>query len=139
MQGKEVPVGVKVISVLDWIVAVLFILGGVVSILVSLLFMGTSKVTGFGLIPGFSGNIILSLLLGILFVAIGILLIFVALGLWKGKNWTRIVHIVLSFIGIGFAIWGLIKLQFGNIFSLAINGLIAGYLLFSIKVKEAFS
>lgn len=135
---REVPVGVKIISIFDWIFAVLFILGGAASIIVSLLFFGTSKKTGFALISGFSKGIFQSMIFSILFLVFGIFFIFVAIGLWKGKNWTRIVHIILAFIGIGFAIWGLIKLQFGNIFSLALNGLIAGYLLFNNKVKKAF-
>ncbi len=139
MEEKQVPVGVKVISVFDWIFAVLLILGGILSIGLGLLFLGTSKATGFGLIPGFTGSLVQSMLYGILILALGVFLIFVAIGLQRGRNWTRIVHIILAFIGIGLAIWGLIKLQFGNIFGLAINGLIAGYLLFSNKVKEAFS
>ena len=72
-------------------------------------------------------------------IAIGILEIFIGIGLWKRKSWARITAIILSIIGILAALVGMANKDIlNNILGLVINGAIAVYLLFSYNVKKAF-
>jgi len=132
----NVPVGVKIISVLYYIGAVVLILLGI------LLIVGA----------GFIGTILQSIpLLGALgaglFIVIGIILIvfavlsfFLGRGLWKAQKWARIVVIVFSVLGVLFALLAIVQGQIlNNLLSLIINAVIGGYLLFSKDVKAAFS
>lgn len=139
---KQIPVGVKIISVLDWIGAVIMILAGLLFIGLGIFSFGggassIERLEQAGGLFAFLGAF--ALIGGIILLGLGIFYIFVARGLWKGRNWARIAQIIFACIGMMFAIFGLIQLKFGNIFSLVISCLIAGYLLFSKKVKEAFS
>ena len=132
----NVPVGVKIISVLYYIGAVVLILLGI------LLIVGA----------GFIGTILQSIpLLGALgaglFIVIAIILIvfavlsfFLGRGLWKAQKWARIVVIVFSVLGVLFALLAIVQGQIlNNLLSLIINAVIGGYLLFSKDVKAAFS
>ena len=133
---KSVPAGVKVISVLYYI-------GSIFGLLFALLFF-----FGAGAISSFTDQIpVLSafgtglfIIAGVITLAFSILGFFVARGLWKGKNWTRIFVIILSILGI---LMGIFLLTQGNIISnvsnIIINLIIGGYLLFSHSVKEAFT
>lgn len=145
---KEVPVLVKVLAVLYYISA------GVAAI--GLIFIIASSI--------FVSGRILSLLVSIIFIGGFIaLLFFIARGLWKGQNWARIMVIIFCILGIISAIGGIITFSiFRNAVSavgdnltsimaplqivqttmllvvIMIDMLIAGYLLFNKKVKEAF-
>ena len=77
---------------------------------------------------------------GVVMLFFGILNFFVGRGLWKGKNWARIFVIIFAVLGIIVAVYLVIKGSFvQGISDLLVSGLIAGYLLFSSKVKEAFA
>lgn len=140
---KTVPTGVKVISVLFYIGAGFTILGAILFILFGGIFASLFGLSGMSFT-----------LFGIVLLILGVFEIFLARGLWKGRNWARIVVIIELGVGIIAAIImfissislaglsgssGLIMAVFYFIVELAIDGLIGGYLLFSQKVKEAFS
>ncbi|MBS3074316.1 hypothetical protein J4447_02550 [Candidatus Pacearchaeota archaeon] len=126
--GKSVPTLVKVIAVLYYIGAVLFVLAGIMMIAGAgatglMAFMPFYSIFGAGL-----------LIIGaIIFIAVGVLEFFVGRGLWQGRNWARITAIVLAVLGL---ISALISF---SILSIIIDALIAGYLLFSKDVKAAFA
>ncbi len=136
IQQKQVPVGVKIISVLYFIAAILLII------------LGALFIVGAGLVSILAEQIsILSLIgtgafviVGIIFIGLGILGFFVGIGLWKGRGWARILAIIFSVIGI---IVSSIEMYRGqtseNIFGLIISLVILVYLLFSKKVKVAFA
>jgi len=129
--SKNVPTLVKVIAILHYIGAALLLSFGIF-IIVSLSFL----VSLFPILAMFSA---FAIVFGIGFIGISILFFFIGRGLWKGKNWARIVAIVLYGLGIISSIYFLVYGNFSSIINLVIVTLIFGYLLFSKKVKEAFS
>ncbi len=124
------PKGVKVISVLY--------------------FLGSLLAFGFGVLAIFGANFFTQVLgagffgkffaIGkIVFIALGILGISVGIGLWRYKNWARLVAVFLALVGIILSILSVLKGNVtNNIFNLAISSIIGGYLFFSPKVKSAF-
>jgi hypothetical protein len=133
---KQVPAGVKVISVLHYILAGILAISGVLVI------------AGGGLIGAFLGTLISSIgtlgsalfvVMGIVILGFGVLNIFLGIGLWKGKKWARLVVIVFSAIGIVLYVISLIsQINVMNIISLGLDVFFFAYLTFSKKVKEAF-
>lgn len=132
---KEVPVGVKVLAVLQYI-------GAVVSFLFGLFFIfgATTMISVMTSMMSVPGEMVkgVFVFLGVLFVGIAVLYFFMAKGLWKGKNWARITSIVFCCLGVLSALLSLIIGNFVALLSLAINGFFAGYLLFNKEVKTAF-
>ena len=132
---KQVPTGVKVISVLYYIGAFLGVIFGILSIFgAGMISSVASKIPLIGVMGS-----VLFIIVGVILLCLGILSFFVARGLWKAKNWARIVAIIFSCLGIVMAIISMISGNVsGNIFNLLIQLVIGGYLLFNNKVKEAF-
>ena len=131
-----VPVGVKVISVLYYIGTVLLVLLGI------LMIVGGGAVGAYLGDLGGLGSILGGALIvvGIIMIGMAVLSFFVARGLWKGKNWARIVAIIFAVLGLIGAIMGIVQGSISsNIVSLIVNGVIGGYLLFSKGVKAAFA
>lgn len=152
MGRKDIPLGVKIIS--GWYYIIPGSLGISFGILLS--FFG-----GFGGIVG--------VLMGVGFTVTGVLALFLGRDLLATKSWARITIIILSFIGVILEFfvskWNfissvgilkvLVNVLFGvfgtdigfsyyfayflHIFIIILNLLIAGYLLFNKRVKEAFS
>ncbi len=136
MTDKEVPVGVKIISVLYYIWAVLFAILGILFI-VGAGFIGTIA-QSIPLLALFGAG--LFIVLAIILILFAILFFFIGRGLWKARQWSRILVIIFSILGILSAIMGMIQGKIvSNIFGLIISALIGGYLLFSKSVKEAFA
>ena len=123
--NNEVPVGIKVVAIFYYLVAAVFALLTISAILAGGAIIQNLEVSG---LIGF-----------IVFLAPTALFFFVGRGLWKAKNWARIFVIIFSIICFILAIILLIKGQTEIISTLVIMGLIASYLLFSKKVKKAFS
>ena len=128
----EVPTGVKVISVLYYI-------GAVVELLLAIaLFVGAGTIASKIPLIGALGSG-LFIVMGVVLIGLAVLSFFVGKGLWKAQKWARIVAIIFSVLGVLFAILGMVQGQVaGNIFSLVVSGAIGGYLLFSGSVKAAF-
>jgi hypothetical protein len=77
--------------------------------------------------------------MGILIVGFGVLLFFVAKGIWKLRKWAKIVVIVLSILGIFSAVFSMIRIfALTHIVMIVIHGIIAGYLLFNEEAKRIF-
>ena len=82
----------------------------------------------------------LAILISSVLIFLAALSFFIARGLWKGKNWARILVIIFAILNFIIGIMFLVKMDISNgITNLLPGGLIAGYLLFSTKVKEFFS
>jgi hypothetical protein len=130
---KEMPTGVKIISILDYIGAGLGIIFGLI-----LIFGG--RMGAFPFLSSRSG--VWKIILGIIVIGIGVLAYFTAKGLWHGKAWARILAIVIAACGAVIAIASLIfmgRAPGQNVVSLIFHGIIGGYLLFNKKVKAAFA
>jgi|SRR3989344_3475932 len=124
------PKGVRVISVLYFLGSILALGFGALAIFGASFF---TQVLG----TGFFGKFFA--IGGIIFIALGILGIAVGIGLWRYKNWARLLAILLSVVGIIMTILSMLKGNIsGNIFSLVISSIISGYLFFSPKVKTVF-
>lgn len=132
----NVPVGVKVVSIIYYIGAGFELLLGIA------FFIGAGALGSLAqTIPllGALGSAVF-VVAGILLVGLGILSIFIGRGLWKAQNWARITAIVFSALGVLMAISGMAQGKItSNVLGLALNAAIAGYLLFSKEVKAAFA
>jgi uncharacterized membrane protein (DUF2068 family) len=132
------PGGVTVIAILDFIGAALCLLMGILSVVGA--GAGIMGAMGQGGQGAAAGGGVLAVIAGFITVfafvgaAISALL---GWGLWKLKNWARLITIVFAVIGALFQLFGLFGvLAHFNVFALimtliplAINGLIAWYLL----------
>jgi len=133
--AKEIPIGVKIISIVYYVAA------GLALIMAIMLFTGAAYVNSIlGSIPlinilGILGSG-LFVFGGIASLLSGVLSFFIGRGLWKLKNWARIFVIIFACIGVLIGIFSLFS--WGAIVMLAVNGAIGGYLIFSKEVKEAF-
>jgi len=133
--GKQIPVGVKIISVLYYIGAVVMLL------------LGITMIFGAGFMGSLANQIPFMAILGtgffiigaIIIIAFAVLSLFVARGLWKGQKWARIVAIIFAVLGVIGAIINIVSGDFGSIIKLIINGLIGYYLWFVNSVKTAFA
>ena len=127
----DVPTGVKVISVLYYI-------GAVVELLLAVaLIFGAGAITSQVPFLAVLGPFLI--IGGIVLVGLAVLSFFVGRGLWKAQKWSRIVAIIFAVIGVLFAVLGMIQGQVaGNILGLVISGAVGGYLLFSSGVKATF-
>jgi glucan phosphoethanolaminetransferase (alkaline phosphatase superfamily) len=136
-EEKKVPLGVKIISVVVYVSSALLLFDALAYI-----FYG---ITGEGLSSDVTIGRAALFMAAVIFIVLAVFAFFVARGLWKGRNWTRIVTIVLSvfevvIIIVTFFYGGLGTLDIVlNSLSLVVNGLIGGYLAFNKNVKKAFS
>jgi hypothetical protein len=129
--SKTIPTGVKIISILYYISAVLAVLAGIViifggSLLAS--FFVSFAILGAGLF----------VIMGIIIIAVGVLGFFIGKGLWEGNPWARTVAIILAALGTLSSLSSIVGGDFGSIVSLAINVLIGWYLLSNEEVKKFF-
>ena len=70
----------------------------------------------------------------------GVFLFFIGRKLEKGKNWARIIVIIIAILSLlNNLIFSVVQGHLPNIINLVIDGLIAGYLLFNTEVKEIFA
>lgn len=136
------PVGVTILAILAFIGAAFCLLGGILMMvgggfMASL--MNQQGGQGAGVLAG------LGAVAGVFIIIIGGLYGLVGFGLWKLKNWARIVTIVLLGIGIAMQLLGLLgTLAHFNLFAfvwtvfwIAVDAFIIWYLL-KPEVKAAF-
>src|SRR3989338_94933 len=133
-QLSIVPVWIKVLSILYYLIATFFLFYGVVFVL-----GGTSQnilsETLYFEFPGATKFI----LIGTFLFVLGIAYFFIGRGLWKGQNWARIAVITFSVLGLILATISLVRGNIISILWLTVNIIIGGYLSFNDKVKVAFS
>jgi hypothetical protein len=133
--GKEVPILVKVISILYYISAGFAILFAI------FLFAG-STILG-SLMPFLTAisawGYIMVIFVGIMLLATSVLMFFIGKGLSKAKNWARVLVIVFACLGILSVLRSLFtNFSFSLIVQLAVHGAMGGYLLFNKEVKKIF-
>lgn len=112
---RERPFGVTII-------AVLAVLGGIGSILLVFIVL---------IIP------ILGIILGGIFVIIGLSYFVVAYGLWDGRSWAWILTVLISALGIVVGLVSIIIGTGGSILYIIVNAIII-YYLFKPDVKAYF-
>jgi hypothetical protein len=140
MDMSKIPTGVKVVSVIYYISAFLFALFGL------LIIVGSNAIISYLITAApelatvkYGTLLAIGVIVGIVMIGIGILSFFIGKGLWRLRQWARIVAIIFGIFGLLSTIFsiatGFIVTQ---IVSLLIDGFITGYLLFSKDVKKAF-
>ena len=143
---NKIPIGITILSVLGYIFSALFLLLGMLSLIISVsLIISPGPVD---LPPDFppefvdlfTNNLVpLLITMTFIFIVIGIVGVFVSMSLWKGKNWARILIIIFSIFGIISNVLNIIKGDLSSIVSLAINIVVALYLLTSKEVQRYFN
>ncbi len=128
------PVGVSIISILGYIGAVITLILGLIALI--------AAPTVFALLPAIADMPWLSaigaavgIILGIILIVLAVIDYLIARGLWKGKNWARIVVIVLAALSL---ISSLSALP-ASILTIIIDGVIIWYLGFNSKAKNYFN
>jgi uncharacterized membrane protein (DUF2068 family) len=141
MNQKTRPSGVSVISVLEGVVSFFLLVGGFAFLAISsfLTVGGWTQIpeeelitaleqmpwasTFIGL-PVFAITSALLLVIGIAFLILAGLGVIMTWGLWKGKNWARVITMILSGISVAFSLFSLP----GSVLSIIINLTILYYL-----------
>jgi|Deesub1362B_J571_1020462.scaffolds.fasta_scaffold00005_411 hypothetical protein len=115
------PLGVALISIFQILVGLLMILGGIAFIIIGAAmspFLGLMGMMGFiGMIGGVILLIVSIIILGIITIIIGI-------GMWNGREWARLITLILSVLGLLVSILALP----GGLVGIIINALIIYYL-----------
>lgn len=154
--NKKVPVGVKIIAILNYLlsaIAILFALAGIIggiafisngSSFAQNLFGSFGSGTLGDLITGEAGRFytsfgFIALIIGILSFIVALLLIIFGINLWKGKNWARIWETIL--VSLWVIVWAieLFRGAFLNLIIIIPSLIVIFYLIFSSRVKEHFA
>lgn len=151
--APSVPLGVKIISVLVYVMSFLLLISGLALLFSAGVFLSSDDAAAVvtKMIEDVSASTTISTQLaaslpyiigfgGVLALALTLLFFFTARGLWNGKNWARILTIVM------FSVWfigALADILRGdvvrNLPDAIIDAVVAGYLLFNKEVQAAFS
>lgn len=132
---KEIPIGVKIISILYYIsmgfgiLFAIFLFVGSAFLGTLMPFLTAISAWGYGLV----------IFCAIMVLAFSVLSFFIAKGLGNAKNWARMLVIVLSAISVlGLLSTLFTNFSFGSLVSLLVQGAIGAYLLLDKEVKKAF-
>lgn len=139
---NKVPAGVKVIAVFEYVLAGLLTLLGLTSAALS--FVWDKVLSGMAeqgqdisALSQLSSAYLLKF--GLVCIALAVLFIVIAIKIWRLRNWSRLVHIIVygAFIiqSVWLAINGFVTIL--GIFQFAISVMIVWYLAFS-EAKNAF-
>ena len=118
----QIPIWVKFIAYINFGIAILLLIFGA---FFGLTLLATPNLLGF---------------VGLVFsIAFAMLYFFIGRGLLKGQNWARIVVIIFVALDALGVIFNAFEGNYKSIFILPFFLIVGGYLLFSSKVKKAFS
>jgi len=121
------------------LIAVLYLLGALLYFLVSLGLIFSGKI---GNIPpelaGYMSNGMM-IFIGIIFIAVAIIYLFIGKDLLRRKNWARTAAIVISGISALFNLYSLITGSIVSAVMLIINAAIVAYFLLNKEAKKNFS
>jgi phosphoglycerol transferase MdoB-like AlkP superfamily enzyme len=146
---KTMPLGVKAISILAYIGAVMFVLISI--ILLSVGIWVSSSDNAAKLVQEAASSLeittvvtatdfgVAAIALAVVGILTAVIYFFVGKGLWQGARWARIVVIIYAVIqivsNIGTAIRGSIT---SGLIGVIVYGIIGWYLMFSKEAKQAF-
>ncbi|MDH5363086.1 MAG: hypothetical protein OEW84_07210 [Aigarchaeota archaeon] len=140
--GVDRPLGVAILAVLDIIAGILAALVGLLSVIAGgFLWAYLETFIGPpGAIGGFLGAIVTAI--GVVILVIGAISIVLGWALWGGKEWARILSIILSVIGMLFGLLVLfVAIGAGGLFGIVIIAVhvIVIYYLTRPSVKAFFA
>lgn len=125
MRMKKVPLGVKIISIIQYVAAIGFVLGGLRSFAVGGALAGVPFLAGVSFLGGVGA------------ILIGVLYFFLGRGMWRAEKWAKTTTITISAILAVLTIVGASNGS-GDPGGLIGHAIIFFYLLFSKRVKKAF-
>jgi hypothetical protein len=134
VKKRKASLGLKIISVIYYIASVLYLAISLVAFIKS---SWISELSNLGLLPNMSQQTIT--IFGIIFILLAVLSFFIARGLLKFQMWARIALLAICTINILGGILSVLEKSYPSIINLVFNLIIACYLIFSKKVKAAFS
>ncbi len=120
--SKNRPTGVAILSILGYIVVAILAIAGLAIFFVGSVILEVVPAA----IAAYAG------IIGTILIIFAVVEFFIARGLWNGKDWARIITLVLASIGF------LSSLSKLDILFLVIDGLIIWYLGFNQEVKNYF-
>ena len=135
--AKNVPTGVKVVSVLFYIGFFLFLVSGILSI--GGVGLPEENITGAAVgVPQLGRGF--EIVSGVISVALAVFVFFVGMGLWKGRRWSWLSSIIIAGLGIFISLISMLGGRvIGNLIVLLIYAVIGGYLLFNESARKVFS
>jgi len=101
---KNVPLGVKLVSILAYALSAIMLISGVVTLIGGTFLAGAldymKSIPGYEILSGLPlGTMAATFVFFIIFILLAVLYFFIAKGLMKGAGWARVVMIVLMAIG----------------------------------------
>ena len=131
---RKAPLGIKIISIIYYIASFLYLAIAIVAFFKQDIISELSKLE---LLPVMNSDTII--IFGIFFLLLSILSFFIARGLLKFQMWARIALLGICALNIVGGIFSILEGNYLSAINLLFNLIIACYLIFSRKVKEAFS
>ncbi len=131
--GKHAPLGVKILSILEYVAGAFWIIIGVIA------FSRSARI--YELI-GYRHGVVVTAghpVLGLIFIVLGIIHLFLGSGLWQGMHWAYIWTVVVSVLYVLLEMAMLIRNGYTSYVSLALNVIILVYLWSSPKAKAYLS
>jgi hypothetical protein len=141
--NKTTPLPVKILAVLGYIFAALGVIGGILFLVQGIFSVGIVSgivesfgAGGTGLFQSVFGGLVV--VFGLIAIAISFVEFLVAKGLWNGKNWARVLVVIVCTLG---TLSGLVSILSGEngYVSFIIYAGIGSYLMFNKAVKQGFS
>jgi len=130
---RKMPIWVRLISIL-------FFVYGLIMIFFSLVFFGAITAEFEEPIPLAGADNSLFIIIGVALIVVAVLLGLVGYGIWMGKNWARLIAIILASLSGASIIVGFISEGFqeilNNVVPLILNILIVAYLLINNEAKK---
>ncbi len=116
---KIVPTGVKVLSILNYVYGGFMFLFGIIFLLIGIYVLQNPgelekglSVEDLAVIGSVSAIGPLFVIFAILFILMAVLNLVIGFGLWKAKNWARLILLFLSFVSVFFSAINLIIMVF---------------------------
>ncbi len=143
---KQIPAGVMIIAIMGFISCAIFLIGGIIFILGGIIFSINPITIEFppeipAQIASAMNQVLVPALfiMGLILVISTLIIFFISRGLWRLKNWARITVIILSVLMAVSAFFSIMGGELKSLLGLAINVIVAAYLIFSENVKNSFS
>lgn len=131
---KKVPLGLRIISIIYYIASALYLTIALVAFFKKNWILELSNL---GLLPVMNAQT--TFIFGAVFLLLSIISFFIARGLIKFHAWSRIALLGICSINIIGGLFSIIEGNYPSIINLVFNLIIASYLIFSKKVKRAFT
>lgn len=123
------PTGITVLAILEFIFGILILLAGIAVAAIS--GSGMLSTVGYAFLAG------MAVLVGGVFIVLGLVVLLVGWGMWTGKGWAWILSVVLYILGVIFGLYSIASGSLTSVVSLLIEAFLLWY-MFRPHVKAFF-